>query len=123
MTQETGETRDAIIETDEKIIQDIINANSHRTDPYWIVLFAKGAKGSVDGKPTLVKHIKAYPTKPSPQVGMIIGEVDNKKGDVTWQVNMPQAPFDYEALGKFGVEKTSGVITETTTIPHAYVTG
>ena len=51
MTQETGETRDAIIEADNRVLQDIISANKHRTDPYWIVVFAKPAKVCVDVTP------------------------------------------------------------------------
>ena len=67
MKQETGETRDAIIESDEKRIQEILDANNHLTKPYWIVIFAKPAKGCVDGKPTLAKHIKAYPKNLCPK--------------------------------------------------------
>jgi len=82
MVQETGETRNAIIEDDNKQIQAIISANKTETDLYWIVVFARPSKIAVDGLPTLVKHIKAYKTKPQPQVGMIIGEVDNHKGTI-----------------------------------------
>ena len=56
--QETGETRNAIIEDDQRVIQQILDANSDRIDPYWIVLFAKPSKVPVDGKPTLMKHGK-----------------------------------------------------------------
>lgn len=124
MVQETGETRDAIIEEDNRRIEDIINANSDRTDPYWIVVFAKPHKQFVDGKPTLIKHIKAYSTKPAPQVGMIVGEVNNQKGTIDWDVNMPQKPFDFDALQLVGGQTIAGgeVVTETTSIPHAYVT-
>ena len=52
MTQETGETRDAIIEADNERLGKIIYANKHLKDPYWIVVFAKPAKVCVDGKPT-----------------------------------------------------------------------
>jgi len=122
MTQETGETRDAIIEDDEKVIQQIVDANKDRRDPYWIVLFAKPAKVCVEGKPTLMKHIKPYYTKPAPQVGMIVAEVDNQKGTMTWDVNMPQKPFDFDALSALGAEAANDVVVETTSIPGAYVT-
>lgn len=122
MTQETGETRDAIIEADNKLMQSIVDANKHRTDPYWIVVFAKPAKVNVEGKPALAKHIKAYPTKPQSQVGMIVGEVNNRTGDIKWEVNMPQRPFDYDALIGLGAESTNEVVTETTSIPGAYIT-
>lgn len=122
MTQETGETRNAIIEDDNKRIQDIVAANRGLRSPYWIVVFAKPSKNAVEGKPTLVKHIKAYNIKPAPQVGMIVGEVDNSKGTIDWEVNMPQRPFDYDALQQFGAERCNEVVTETTTIPGAYIT-
>jgi len=120
--QQTGETRNAIIEADEKIIQDILDANKNRTDPYWIVMFAKPAKVCVDGKPALQKFIKAYPKKPSPQVGMMVAEVDNQKGTMRWDINMPQRPFDYDGLLALGAEKANDLVVETTSIPGAYVT-
>ena len=122
MVQETGETRDAIIEADNKIIEDIINANKDRTDPYWIVVFAKEAKVNVEGKPTLMKHIKPYNTKPPSQVGMLVGEVNNQTGKVQWEINMPQRPFDFDALQSVGAKAGEEVVVETTTIPNAYVT-
>ena len=84
MRQETGETRNAIIEDDNKRIADIVSANKGRREPYWIVVFAKPSKQSVDGKPTLIKHIKPYAVKPRPQVGMITGEVNNS----TWELHL-----------------------------------
>lgn len=122
MSQETGETRDAIVEADEKVIQDILDANKGLKDPYWIVLFAKPAKVCVDGKPTLMKHIKAYKTKPAPQVGMIVGEVNNQTGEISWDVNMPQRPFDYDGLLALGAQSCDESVIETTSIPGAYVT-
>ncbi len=122
MTQEIGETRDAIIEDDNKKLQEIIDANKNRQEPYWIVLFAKRMKSNVDGKPTLVKHIKAYGKKPSPQVGMITGEVNNKTGEIKWDINMPQVPIDYNAAAIIGGKPCDKVITETTSIPGAYIT-
>ncbi len=122
MRQEIGETRDAIIEDDEKRIQAIVDANKNRTVPYWIVLFAKPSKVSVDGKPTLMKHIKHYLTKPSPQVGMIVGEINNQTGAISWDVNMPQRPFDYDALLANGAQSCDELVVETTSIPGAYVT-
>lgn len=122
MNQETGDTRNAIIESDNKIIQDIVDANKHLRNPYWIVVFAKPSKLVVDGCPTLQKFIQPYKDKPTPQVGMITGKVDNKKGTIEWEVNMPQRPFDFDALKKFGAEPCNEVVIETTSIPGAYVT-
>ena len=122
MTQETRETTNAIIEDDNKVIQKIIEANALVKEKYWIVLFAKPSKHSVDGKLALVKHIKPYLTKPSSQVGMIIGEVDNSKGTVTWEVNMPQRPLDYDGLIALGAERCDEEVVETSSIPQAYIT-
>jgi len=120
--QTTGETRDAIIEDDNKHITKIIETNKHRKSVYWIVVFAKPSKQSVDGKPTLMKHIKAYSDKPSPQVGMITGEVNNAKGTVKWDINMPQVPFDFDALRQYGGDSHKEAVIETTSIPNAYLT-
>jgi hypothetical protein len=122
MKQETGETRDAIIEDDNKQIQDILAANKGLREPYWIVIFAKPFKRCIDGHPTLVKHIKAYKARPVPQVGMITGEVNNVSGAISWDVNMPQRPFDFDALQKFGAKPCDEVVVETTSIPRSYVT-
>lgn len=122
MVQEIGETRDAIIEADNKRIQEIVDANKNRTEKYWIVVFAKESKVCVEGRPTLMKHIKAYPVKPTSQVGMIVGEVDNSTGTIDWEVNMPQKPFDFQALQGLGATPSNEVVIETTTIPGAYVT-
>jgi len=120
--QQTGETRDAILEDRQKRIDAIIDANKSRQDPYWIVIFAKPASKYVDGKPALVEHIKPYPIRPPAQVGMIIAEVNNKTGKVDWEVNMPQRPFDFDALQQFGAKSCNEVVTETTSIPWAYET-
>lgn len=115
--QEVGETAEAILADDEKTLEKILEENQHRSDPYWIVLFAKPSKRPVDGKPTLVKYFKAHLTKPSSQVGMVIGEVDNSKGKIKWEVNMPDIPFGYEELGL----ENQGYFQEETAIPEAYL--
>ncbi len=122
MKQETGETRNAIIEDDEKVMQKILYANRNRKKPYWIVLFATPSKYCVDGKPTLMKHIKAYSNKPSAKVGMVVGKVNNRTGEISWDVNMPQKPFDFDALAAFGAETCDEEVVETTSIPGAYIT-
>jgi len=122
MVQETGETRNAIIDDDNKHIQAILDANKDETDLYWIVVFAKPSKVAVEGKPTLMKHIKAYKSKPPPQVGQIVGEVNNTRGTIDWDVNMPQRPFDFNALQIVGAKPCNEVVTETTSIPGAYIT-
>lgn len=120
--QQTGETRDAIVEDDNKMIQKILDANRSRQKPYWIVLFAKPSKNSLENKPILVKHLKAYGERPPSWVGAVIGEVDNRKGTIEWEVNMPQRPFDFDALKQFGAEPCNDAVIETTTIAEAYVT-
>lgn len=122
MIQETGETRDAIMEDDNRQIEAILNANRHLRDKYWIVIFAKPSRNSVDGMPTLVKHIKPYKTKPVSQVGMIVAEVNPVAGTLEWDVNMPQRPMDFNKIP--GVQEIAGgeLVTETTSIPNAYIT-
>lgn len=122
MVQEVGETRDAIIEKDEEIIGKIVSTNQSRKTPYWIVLFAKPLKQTYQGKPILARHIKAYSSKPKSQVGMIIGKVDNSKGEISWETNMPQNPFDFDALRIFGAKPCDDVVIETTSLAGAYLT-
>ena len=122
MLQEVGETRDAIMEDDNRILQQIIDTNKHLSNPYWIVLFAKPSKAVVNGLPTLDKFIKPYKNKPKSQVGMIIGKVDNMKGILEWDVNLPQRPFDFDALAKVGAEPCDELVVETSSIPEAYIT-
>lgn len=118
MRQEVGETSKAIVEDDEKVIERIVNENKNRQEPYWIVLFAKPAKGiCVEGRPTLMKVIKAYFTKPISQVGMVIGEVNNQSGKIKWEVNMPDKPFAYHMLGL----QQDGVQVYETSIPGSYI--
>lgn len=118
MKQEIGETTTAILEDDQKRVEAIIEANKDRKDTYWIVIFAKHAKGmNVEGKPTIVRHFKAHYTKPRPQVGLIIGEVNNTKGTINWEVNMPDKPFGFELLG---LENTGAIVQETS-IPNSYI--
>ena len=105
MTQQIGETRDAIIEDDERIIQKILDANKHLTGKYWIVIFAKQSSTSIDGKPTLTKYIKPhFKFRPRSLVGLIIGEVDNSKGSLDWEVNHHDVPLDFGQLGLFDAE-------------------
>lgn len=122
MVQEIGETRNAILEKRQKIIEDILSSNKSRKDPYWIVIYAKPSPKLVDEKPTLIEHIKPYAERPPSWVGVIIGEVNNKTGKIKWEVNMPQRPFDFDALIELGAEQTNEVVVETTTIPEAYIT-
>jgi hypothetical protein len=121
MTQQIGETRDAIMEDMDKHIKSVIDANKDRKNPYWIVLFATPARSTVVGKFALRQHVKAYAHKPRPQVGMVIAEVNNQTGKVTWDVNMPQKPFDFDLLKVYGAKDCDEVVVETTSIPMAYV--
>lgn len=122
MYQETRETTQAIIETDQKDLEAIVEANKHRTEPYWIVLFAKPSKNCVDGKPTMVKHLKAYGFEPPAQVGMVTCKVDNQANTFTWDVNMPQIPFDFDGLLALGAQNKQEDVVETSSVPGAYIT-
>lgn len=122
MVQEIGETRDAIMADNEKRILSIIDANQARRDKYWIVVFAKGSKFKLKGRPALMQVIKAYAQKPTSQVGLMCCEVDNIKGSLEWEINMPQAPIDYDAIMQHGAGAQTRTIIETSTIPEAYIT-
>jgi hypothetical protein len=121
MVQQVGETRDAIMEDMDKHLKSIIDANQDRKHPYWIVLYVKPMKSTLYGKFALKQHVKAYAYKPRPQVGMITAEVNNQTGKIKWDVNMPQKPFDFDLLKIYGAKDCDEVVTETTSIPFAYV--
>jgi hypothetical protein len=121
-SQQIGETVDAIIEDDNIRLQKIVDANHDRKEPYFVVIYVKPEKTKYNGKHALVKCFKSYNSRPASQVGMIIGEVDNKKGEIKWEVNMPQRPFDFDRLQIYGVRPSGEVVTETTTIANAYIT-
>jgi len=120
--QQIGETTEAILKDDNLMLERILSANSGLKEPYWIVIFAKPIKNTYKGKPIIAKHFKAYKTKPSSQVGMIVGEVNNKKGTISWEINMPEKPFDFNKIYTLGAKESSEVIFETSTIPDAYIT-
>lgn len=117
-----GDVRDQIIADDQKQLEKILDANKHRRDPYWVVLFAKPGKVRVDGKMSIVKVFKPYNKKPQSQVGMIYGEVDNKMGKIFWRSNMPDANFDQGKLLAVGAKECQEVLVDTTDIPEAYIT-
>ena len=117
-----GDVRDQIIADDQKQLEKILDANKNRRDPYWVVLFAKPGKVSVNGKMSIVKVFKPYNKKPQSQVGMIYGEVDNKLGKIFWRSNMPDANFDQGKLLAVGAEECQEMLVDTTDIPEAYIT-
>jgi hypothetical protein len=53
---------------------------------------------------------------------MIVAEVDNLKGTIEWEVNMPQRPFDFDRLPGVQIVGGGELGVETSTIPQAYVT-
>lgn len=117
MGQQVGETSQAIFDDDERWVGQMVSKHRNRKNHYWLVIFAKPSKSSVEGKPTLLRVRKAYFTKPSKQVGMIVGEVNNTTGVIKWEVNMPDRPFGYEALGL----QQEGSVSYETSIPGAYL--
>lgn len=115
--QQVGETSQAIYEDDQRWVEGMVNKHKDRRNPYWLVIFVKPAKASVEGKPTLVKVRKAYFTKPGNQVGMIVAEVNNQTGKINWEINMPDRPFGFEALGL----QQDGCLTYQSSIPGSYI--
>ena len=115
--QTVGETTDAIIEDDTKMLNELIDQNKDRRDPYWIVIAAKPSKvKDKKGRCCIMRHFKAHLTKPLPMVGAIVAEVNNAKGTINWEINPPDVPFAYGALGL----KEEGATVVETSIPQAY---
>ena len=97
--QEIGETVDEILKDDEREVSRIINENKNRREPYWILIFAKPAKVFIDNCPAMMRYRKAVFQRPQSQVGLIICEVNNATGVLRWEVNMPDRPINFEAMG------------------------
>lgn len=119
--QELGETSLAIMENDNRIIQQILDANTNRPGKYWIMLVAKRMKNHINGRPAVRKMIKAYAERPPSFVGAILGEVDNDNGTIRWEVNMPDVPIDYAGVRALGAKDGAETIIETATLGDAYM--
>lgn len=122
MVDYVGDISYQMMKDDTKIINDIIYHNRNRKDKYYIVYVCKPMRQHINGVPVMAKVIKAYGKKPMSMVGMVVAEVDNSSGSIKWEVNMPQRATDYIDLTALGAKACDEVVTETTTIPWAYVT-
>lgn len=106
---QVGEIVDAMIETDERDLEKILNRRSNWPDPYWIVIFQqvhnrplpKGMKTAVpmmENARPLVRTMKDYDTKPRPMVGLIVGEVNNRLGEITWEIYPKDIPIAWKKI-------------------------
>lgn len=119
MTQELGETTDGMMKSDDQAVQDILN--SRPTGHYWIVIHHKKMNQRLStGEMILMRHIKAYETKPFIQVGMIILEVQD--GEVIDHVISPHdAPIDWASVEKHAGPKTDPAVFTKHPIARSYL--
>lgn len=97
---QAGEIVDSWIEEDKKEIEKILSANS-RLDKYWILLFEQvipHKKIHFCGARPITRTIKVYAVKPPPLVGCMIGEVDNRSGNLTWEIYPKDIPYTWSLL-------------------------
>lgn len=100
MRQDIEETVDAYMEDLQKLVDKTISLNANRTDPYYIWIAQKPSKLLDDkGRYVIKQHYKVYKSRPPSMVGTIIVKVDNSNSKVEWEVNPPDAPIDFGALG------------------------
>lgn len=106
MSQELGETKQAIMQSDEKEVESILNRRPH--GQYWIVIHHKVTKMKLDtGEQVLIRVVKDYDKKPLPLVGTIIMEVCD--GSITkTEVSPHDAPIDWQQ-----VEMHTGAVNTT----------
>ena len=79
MRQELGETKQAMMDSDWKEVQNILNTRP--TGDYWIVIHHKPTKMRMEsGQQVLMRLVKAYDKKPSDLLGTIVLEV--KDGEI-----------------------------------------
>jgi len=100
MMQEVGETADAYMSELAKLVDETIRVNGDRTDPYYIWIAHKPMKiKDAYGRFMIKQHYKVYKDRPPSMMGTIIVKVDNRAGKTEWEINPPDVPFNYEALG------------------------
>jgi hypothetical protein len=118
MVQQVGETTDALKEADEKIVQDILNANP--TGRYWIVIAYKPAKQRLrTGEVVIRRAIKTSKVRPKNLLGTVILEV--KDGEIVeHDINLHDVPIDWKQVGSCGLITTPYVQTRPD-IASAYV--
>lgn len=98
---DAGEIADSWVDEDKKEIEKILNANARRQEKYWILLFEQVTphkKLHFCGARPISRTIKVYPTKPPPLVGCLIGEVDNRSGNLTWEIYPKDIPYTWDLL-------------------------
>lgn len=102
MYAQAGEIVDGWIDEDNKEIERILNANQ-KLDKYWILLFEQVTphkKIHLMGARPISRVIKTYATKPPPLVGCLIGEVNNRTGELTWEIYPKDIPYKWDLLKK-----------------------
>jgi len=118
MYAQAGEIVDSWIEEDNKEIAKILDANSKK-DRYWILLFQQVTphkKLHFCGARPMVRTIRVFAFKPPRLVGCVIGEVDNKAGEIKWEVFPKDIPYkDRKLLDAAKPE------IYTSKIPNAYI--
>lgn len=119
MAQELGETTDEMMRTDDQEVQNILNDRPR--GHYYIVIHHKQTKNYLDtGERIFMRHIKAYDTKPKPQVGMVILEV--KDGDIIDHVISPHdAPVDWGSIENKAGLTTNPTVFEKHPISKSYI--
>ncbi len=106
ITQQIGETADAYLEDLQKLINKAVELNKDRTDPYYIWIALKPGKLTDSyGRFMIKQHFKVYTKRPPSLVGAIIVKADNSDGSLDWEINPPDVPFAFEALGGELVEE------------------
>lgn len=118
MVQQIGETTDAMMSADEKIIEQILNANPK--GKYWIVIAYKPAKQRLRGGEAVIRRtIKLSKTKPQMLLGTIVLEINN--GEITEHfINPHDIPIDWLRVGDVGLAIQPHVQTRPD-IAQAYV--
>jgi hypothetical protein len=107
MSQELGETKQAMMQADEKEVEAILNRRPH--GHYWIVIHHKPTKARLDtGELVIIRVVKDYDTKPKPLVGTIILEVLDGE-IVKHEVSPHDAPIDWGTI-----EKQAGLVDYST---------
>ncbi len=109
MVQELGETTEEMMKADDQAVQDILNRRPK--GHYWVVIHHRRTKQVLDsGEQVIIRLVKDYDTKPSPQVGMVILEVKDAR-IIDHVISPHDAPIDWNAIERHaGLEANPTVL-------------
>jgi hypothetical protein len=122
MAQELRETAQAMLESDMKEIENILNRRPNGT--FWIVAHHKPIPKDrlqlTSGEQIIMRVVKDYDTKPTPQLGTIVHTVKNGE-IVDTEVNLHDTPIDWATVSHLAGDQALPFVQERPDLKGSYV--